>query len=44
VYAQDGERDEIDCEGNTDTVYYDAGIDVVNPFTCENRITAPPPQ
>lgn len=41
VYAQDGERDEISCGGNKDTVYFDAGIDVVNPATCERRISEP---
>lgn len=43
IFAQDGERDEIDCEGKKDIVYYDAGIDSVNPATCERRITQPPP-
>jgi Ca2+-binding RTX toxin-like protein len=39
IYAQDGERDKIrTCAGGTDTVYFDKGIDEVNPLTCENRI------
>lgn len=44
IYAQNGERDEINCKANKDTVYYDAGIDSVNPATCERRITQPPPE
>jgi serralysin len=43
IYAQDGEIDEISCGGNKDTVYHDAGVDVVDPATCERRITQPAP-
>jgi len=41
IYAQDGERDEISCGAKTDTVYFDAGIDSVNPANCERRISEP---
>ena len=41
IYAQDGERDEVSCGGKTDTVYYDAGTDVVNAVNCERRISEP---
>jgi hypothetical protein len=36
IYAQDGEKDTISCGGGTDTVYFDRGIDSVNPVNCEN--------
>lgn len=38
IYAQDGEKDNINCGGGIDIVYFDAGIDSANPETCENRI------
>ncbi len=38
IYAEDGERDVISCGGGEDTVYFDKGIDSVNPLNCENRI------
>ena len=45
VYIQDGERDTISCGSSPDDiVYYDAGIDSVNPANCERRITRPPPE
>jgi serralysin len=44
IYAQDGERDEISCGGDKDTVYFDKGIDSVNSVNCERRITQPAPQ
>ena len=43
IYAQDGERDVVSCGGNKDTVYFDGGVDSVNPTTCERRITQPAP-
>jgi Ca2+-binding RTX toxin-like protein len=36
IYAQDGEKDNINCGGGVDTVYFDSGIDSVK--ACENRI------
>ena len=44
IYVQDGERDEVSCGPKTDTVYYDEGVDVVNPVSCERRITEAPPE
>jgi Ca2+-binding RTX toxin-like protein len=41
VFAQDGERDTVTCGGNRDIVYFDAGIDSVNPANCERRISTP---
>ncbi len=38
IYARDGERDRISCGGGEDTVYFDKGIDEVNPINCEHRI------
>jgi Ca2+-binding RTX toxin-like protein len=38
IYAQDGEKDTIDCGGGIDTVHFDAEKDSANPRTCENRI------
>jgi hypothetical protein len=37
IYAVDGERDRISCGQGTDTVYFDRGVDSVNPLNCENR-------
>jgi hypothetical protein len=36
--VNDNTRDTIGCGGGTHTVYYDSGIDSVNPTNCENRI------
>ena len=44
VRAVDGERDRISCGGNMDIVYFDAGIDSVNPANCERRIGQSPPE
>jgi Ca2+-binding RTX toxin-like protein len=45
IFAQDGEKDTIlTCGRKRDTVYYDAGIDIVNPESCEQRITDPAPE
>lgn len=45
VYAQDGEHDTISWGSSPDdTLYYDAGIDSVNPARCERPITGPPPR
>lgn len=37
IYVRDGERDAVDCGRGTDTVYFDRGIDSVNPANCERR-------
>jgi Ca2+-binding RTX toxin-like protein len=41
IYAQDGEEDNISCGGGNDTVYFDEGLDSVNPLNCEHRISTP---
>jgi Ca2+-binding RTX toxin-like protein len=41
IYAQDGEEDNISCASGTDTVYFDEGVDSVNPLNCEHRISTP---
>lgn len=38
IYAQDGEKDNINCGGGFDIVYFDEGIDFASTKTCENRI------
>ena len=39
IHVSDGERDAVDdCGEGTDTVYFDEGLDEVDPITCENRI------
>ncbi|HEX6710278.1 MAG TPA: calcium-binding protein [Rubrobacter sp.] len=38
IYAQDGEKDFINCGGGIDVVYFDTGIDSASVKTCENRI------
>lgn len=38
IYAKDGEHDDIACGRGKDTVYFDRGIDSVNPLSCENLI------
>jgi hypothetical protein len=34
-------RDTVACGPEEDTVYFDKGVDSVNPVTCENRISEP---
>jgi hypothetical protein len=41
IYVQDGARDTVACGPEEDTVYFDKGVDSVNPVTCENRISEP---
>jgi len=31
-------KDNVSCGGNEDTVYFDKGVDSVNPANCENRV------
>jgi Ca2+-binding RTX toxin-like protein len=38
IYARDGDHDTISCGGGEDTVYFDKGVDEVNPLACEHRI------
>lgn len=39
IHVTDGERDAVDdCGEGTDTVYFDEGLDEVDPGTCEDRI------
>jgi len=38
IYATDGEVDTVSCGPGTDTVYFDRGIDSINPLSCERRI------
>lgn len=38
IYARDGDRDTVSCGPKEDTVYFDKGIDTVNPINCEKRI------
>ena len=35
IYAQDGEKDDTACGAGDDTVFFDEGIDGVNPVNCE---------
>jgi Ca2+-binding RTX toxin-like protein len=37
IYVRDGDRDTVACGPEEDTVYFDKGIDSVNPTNCENR-------
>ena len=37
IRAADDERDTVNCGGGTDTIYFDRGLDEVNPLSCENR-------
>jgi Ca2+-binding RTX toxin-like protein len=41
IYVQDGVRDTVACGPEEDTVYFDKGVDSVNPVTCEKRISEP---
>jgi hypothetical protein len=41
IYGQDGEKDDLACGAGDDTIFFDEGIDVVNPAKCE---TLKPPQ
>lgn len=36
--ARDGEADDVTCGDGRDTVYFDEGLDTVDPVTCEVRV------